>query len=178
MGKISNILIFLITPICVGLISARILHLFVPIFFYVCFLSSIFTLTFSLLLARYASLLTKDSKNVAGNQSIFYSLTTALIIFSFLATVPLNLDRSFSVWMLNKTIESERAPSIEELENKASQFFAPSGGEIKRRINEQILLGNLKVLQNQVELTDRGKITWRINRLISDFFGLNKKYTG
>jgi hypothetical protein len=80
--------------------------------------------------------------------------------------------------MLNQNIESERSLTIQELEVNASKFFSPSGGEIRRRINEQISLGNLIVVQDKVELTDRGKFTWKMNRLISDFFGLNKKYTG
>ena len=178
MRRLIKSLFFLLTPICAGLISARVLHHYIPIFFYVCFLSGVFTLIFSMLLNRCESFLNKDNKSVTGDKSILYSFTRALIVFTFLATVPLNLDRSFSVWMLNKTIESERPLSVEEIENRASQFFAPSGGEIKRRINEQISLGNLKVIQSNVELTGRGKMTWKINRFISDFFGLNSKYTG
>jgi hypothetical protein len=80
--------------------------------------------------------------------------------------------------MLNQTMESERSLSLPELENEASQFFSPSGGEIRRRVNEQISLGNLIINNSQVELTERGRFTWRVNQLISDFFGLNKKYTG
>jgi hypothetical protein len=171
-------LIFILAPICAGLIAAKVMHQFIPIFFYVCFFSSIFTLLLSIFLAGCYSFYRKDSKSMIEENSILYSLISSLIIFSFLATVPLNLDRSFSVWMLNQNIESERSLSIQELEVNASEFFSPSGGEIRRRIKEQISLGNLIVIQDKVELTDRGKFTWKMNRLISDFFGLNKKYTG
>lgn len=131
-----------------------------------------------MLLNRFLLILNKDSESEPRGKSFLLSFTTALMIFTFLATVPLNLDRSFSVWMLNQTFESEGQLSVKELEKEASQFFAPSGGEIKRRINEQISLGNLEVINSQVELTIRGKLTWKINRIISEFFGLNEKYTG
>lgn len=178
MRRALKILIFLLLPICAGLFAAKFIHHYVQIFFYVCFLSSIFTLIFAIFLTCCVSFFGRDGKSMIEEKSILYGLISSLIVFSFLATVPLNLDRSFSVWMLNQTMESERSLSLPELEIEASQFFSPSGGEIRRRVNEQISLGNLVINNSQVELTERGRFTWRVNQLISDFFGLNKKYTG
>ena len=80
--------------------------------------------------------------------------------------------------MLNQTASSAEAYSTQDLENLASDFFAPSGLEIKRRINEQISIGNMERRDEKILLTDKGEFTWKLFRVISDFFGLNKKYTG
>ena len=166
-------------PLALGLFSARVFHYFIPIFFYVCFLSSILSFLLSIAIFKWGRKLLKEFPSTTNESSYLYSIILALITFSFLATVPLNLDRSFSVWMLNQTAESASVLSVEKLEFDSSEFFSKSGGEIKRRINEQISIGNMEIGEsNKIKLTLKGKITWRAIRILSDIFDLNRKYSG
>jgi hypothetical protein len=80
--------------------------------------------------------------------------------------------------MINQTAKSGEDVSVKELENMAADFFSPAGSEIKRRINEQISLGNMDVKEDKVFLTVRGEHVWKAMRVISNFFNLNSKYTG
>jgi hypothetical protein len=170
---------FMFIPLGFGLLSAKIFHYYIPIFFYVCFLSGILSFFLSIALLKGGGKIFKKFPSTDSENSYLYSTIIALITFGFLATVPLNLDRSFSVWVLNETAESATHLSVKELEFNSSKFFSKSGGEIKRRINEQISIGNLEISEsNKIQLTVKGKITWRAIRILSDFFDLNRKYSG
>jgi hypothetical protein len=101
-----------------------------------------------------------------------------LLAFSFLTTIPLNIDRSFSVWMIKNLYEGDRTYSISGIETLTAEFFVPSSGEIKRRLIEQEELGNLTIgNKGEVTLTKKGEILARINSLIGQVFALSSKYS-
>jgi hypothetical protein len=159
----------------VGVLSARVLHSYIDLFFYVCFASSFFVLAIGILVAairrsssRARLDLEKETLSVA---------VASLLTFVFLTTVPLNVDRLFSVWMLNNVNSQQQSLTIEELEALAYKFFEPSEGEIARRIEEQSRLGNLYVdSDGKVLITPKGSSISRFFRKISEFFDLNPKY--
>ncbi len=105
------------------------------------------------------------------------SLLTSFILFSFLASLPLNVDRSFSVWTLNQISNLPAKQTRISLETLAEEFFTQDNGEISRRIEEQIKLGNLVEESSKIKLTSRGRLQVQLHRLIAIVFGLNSKYT-
>ena len=106
------------------------------------------------------------------------TLLTALILFSFLSTLPLNIDRSFSVWTLNQISNLSTEQTRVSLATLAEDFFTQDSGEVSRRIDEQIKLGNLIEEAGNIGLTSRGRFQVQIHRLIAQIFALNSKYTG
>ncbi len=155
------------------------LHRIVETFFYVAILS----IPTSALLAYFQfKLLSKNGKfgepYLSKTLLALFLISNALLSFCFQSTVPLNVDRSFSVWMINQLYTETSGEKLSEVEEEASEFFSPQGGEILRRVNEQISLGNIKNDNSVISLTDRGKRVWYLNRIISIFFGLNDKYSG
>ncbi len=171
-------LVIVLLTLGLGLMSAKFFYFYISLFFYVCFISTLITFIFAFFSFKFGGKFLPTTIKYSNEVTYLYSSLVSLIVFCFLSTVPLNLDRSFSVWMLNQTASSAEAYSTQDLENLASDFFAPSGLEIKRRINEQISIGNMERRDEKILLTDKGEFTWKLFRVISDFFGLNKKYTG
>jgi hypothetical protein len=109
----------------------------------------------------------------------FASVLLAIFVtFSFLATVPINVDRSFSVWLL-AGLESNRDSSISasDAEFLASQYFSPGSGEISRRIEEQLNIGNIELREGNLSLSSQGEILVALFRATALFFDLNPRYT-
>lgn len=106
----------------------------------------------------------------------FIPATSTLLTFSILFTLPINVDRSFSVWLLNNLEGKEL--SLSQAELKFSEFFKPSSGEIVRRIQEQISIGNIeKTKSGSIQLSERGSFLISVFKMIRIFFHLNSKYT-
>jgi hypothetical protein len=160
-----------------GLILAAIMNRTIGFFFYCTFIGSIFSGFVA------AVILTGNKK---GNKLrslrlqrdiVLTIILTILLSFSFLATVPLNVDRSFSVWLLNQMSNNQTSLTRVDLEVKAQDFFNAQNGEISRRVDEQIKLGTIKKVSQDLRLTKRGIIQIEIHRLVAKFFGLTPKYT-
>jgi hypothetical protein len=80
--------------------------------------------------------------------------------------------------MINKIATDPKMRDFSALESNASKFFSPKNGEIQRRLDEQIALGNVKIINNQVELTSSGQRIWKLNRFLARLLNLNKNYAG
>lgn len=106
------------------------------------------------------------------------SLLAFFVTFSFLATVPINVDRSFSVWLL-AGLESHRDPnfSVADAELFASEYFTPGSGEISRRIEEQIMIGNIELKEGNLSISSQGELLVNLFRATTLFFNLNPRYT-
>lgn len=160
-----------------GLLAAAILgHLLRP-FLFVVFLGSATAAVIGILLMGPAFLRSwKVQQRTAGH---LIRGVSALALFSSAAFVlsfgPLNVDRSFSVWMLKRVSDSS-GMTPDQLRESVATFFAPDSGEVTRRIDEQLLLRNINVENGTVVLTPSGEIVVRMNELISRLFGLNPLY--
>jgi nitrogen fixation NifU-like protein len=84
-------------------------------------------------------------------------------------------------WVKGKNIDQAQNLGVtidsKYLNTEISKFFTPSGGEINRRIQEQISLGNLKVENGVIRLTSRGANQVRVNRFFGKVFFTDEKYT-
>jgi hypothetical protein len=120
-------------------------------------------------------------QDVKVRKSLYMSSIAAVVSTQlfFLSFIPLTVDRSFSVWLLARLDGAElKTVTVETLEKDAKEFFLANSVEINRRLDEQERLGNLDVYggSRSISLTSRGKFQALINRIVCDFFGLQKKY--
>jgi hypothetical protein len=121
----------------------------------------------------------KVSKEVMRIVQVMFAISLFSTSFAFLSTVPLNIDRSLSVWMLAKIEESGSTTlKISDLMERVEPFLEPNSGEINRRVEEQVTLGNVEFVEDGtgIRITHRGKIQVMINKRIADVFDLNPKY--
>lgn len=112
---------------------------------------------------------------------VLINLLSTVLLFNFLTLVPLNVDRSFSVWMIgsldSQAIRSGEGIKIVDLKKRTSQYFSPNSGEVQRRIDEQVNLGNFKIVRGKIYLTNRGRIQAKLDKILTRIFALNKKYS-
>jgi hypothetical protein len=109
---------------------------------------------------------------------LYRSCVSALLVFCFLVLLPINVDRSFSVWGINSIYKAAPSHSMdfETFEAKMSNFFLDDPAEFERRIDEQSKLGNLRRTGDSVSLTIQGAALRDFFAILSKFFNLNPKY--
>lgn len=120
-----------------------------------------------------------DQCNGSLTVAFLSGLLAACLSLLFLTTLPLNIDRSFSVWMLRQVEiqDSSTLPMHEDaLQEGLSEFFAPNSGELNRRLGEQLSLGTIQREGDGFHLTPRGKAITKFNTFISWAFDLNPRY--
>ena len=167
----------LLLSVVAGVVAAALLNRLLPAFLVASVLSAVSAAVLAYFLAK-TSLRHNDAVTSASARNSFAILSSILVVFAtlFLLTFgPLNVDRSFSVWMLRNVSEQDGIPTP-ALKEQASTFFNPSSGEIERRIDEQRNLGNVQIQDDVVQLTSRGAILVRVNEVMARFFGLNPNY--
>jgi hypothetical protein len=163
----------------VGMISAAILQRIIGFFFVVIWVATLVgAIVFAFLSRRvFQQILDFQVKQVARISSLI--AVVALQLF-FLATIPLTVDRSYSVWLLARSeISESKDVSLAKLSVDTQAFFFGSGSELKKRMDEQVHLGNLNWNSDykSVSLTKRGEFQVTINRWVANFFALNPKYS-
>lgn len=174
------ILLEIFCGVLFGLAIAALLNRVVNYFFLCVFVgafaSGVLTLFFEHRKKKAHFVSKKEMILVNINSALIVSLAT-VISFAFLAILPLNVDRSFSVWTLNQMDRLEKPQSRNELILEGAEFFSPSYGEISRRIDEQIRLKNIEETGGKLQLSERGKMQVKFHRALQKIFGLNIKYT-
>lgn len=167
----------LLNFVCTAIFTI-VIHRIVATFFYVTLFASAFSAALSWIQAkRIIRRLGINIKEIDVSLRYLFLAVCVLINFGFNATVPINIDRSFSVWMLNQIANEDTSLTESDLKKNAANFFSENSGEISRRISEQTDLGNLSLEKNRFSLTRRGTIIWRLNKLIGSLYGLNEKYS-
>ena len=161
----------------VGVTIAALLQRVNNTFFYNVFYGTLASMLISLiLLLRIKKIFFMDK-----NQRGFVLIISGLITFSFLSTVPLTIDRSYSVWLLKHASElsANGEPFTKaSLTNDSVDFFAPANGQLDRRINEQLRLGNLlEVERDKLQLSKKGSLIAKINSFVGRVFDLQPKYS-
>lgn len=158
-----------------GILFAAIYQRFNDLFFYTVFTGSLAAGFVCYLSAR--AILDKQKINLKDTS--YLVIISTLLTFSFLSTIPLTVDRSYSVWML-KTVAAQELSDInvsqEDLERQSLQFFSLENGQLQRRIDEQLRIGNLES-SGQFRLTWKGWLVVRFNELIGVIFNLESDYS-
>jgi hypothetical protein len=172
-SKVLNV--FLSTAI--GLFSAGILQRTNNMFFYNVFIGAFLSMICSYILSKF----TNGRFFVEKIFRPYLLSISALLSFALLSTIPLTVDRSYSVWLLKDlaVAQASREPlSRENLIDKSQDFFSPSNGQLERRIVEQEKIGNIRInSKGEIELTRKGLAIAKFNELVGLLFGLEPKYS-
>jgi hypothetical protein len=163
-----------------GLSIAAILNRFVNFFFLCVFAGTLASGVFAFFLdqrMRKTHLHSERDSLLIKVISVLLVSVTTILTFAILAVLPLNVDRSFSVWALNEMERYGKPQSREELVLESSKFFSPNSGEISRRIDEQIRLKNIEVVGEKLRLSERGRLQVKMHRLLRKIFALEINYT-
>lgn len=167
----------LVVVVIVGLAVAALLSRVISLFLFVCLVSALVTGVLAALLLGRRFLETSGVRGPGTSLiRVLGALLAAATVLFLLTFGPLNIDRSFSVWMLRRVALSERPLTVAQTQQLAGDFFGQGSDEIERRILEQERLGNLRVENNEVILTASGKRVVFLNEWLSRIFGLNPKY--
>lgn len=112
---------------------------------------------------------------------LYVLLLSMLLCFSFLSTIPLTIDRSYSVWLIKNVAEANSSHKIlsrQDLLAESITFFSPTGGQLDRRISEQIRIGNFtSASSSQIKITRKGWILAHFHHIIGILFDLDPKYS-
>jgi hypothetical protein len=173
----ASVMINVIASAIVGIAFAAMFQRLNGMFFYNVFIGTILSGAASFLFFKLAT-----KKAYAENFVRPYAvIISALLCFSFLSTIPLTIDRSYSVWLLKYAAEAEfqkKTINKEVLIRESTDFFRPSNGQLDRRIDEQIRIGNFKIGKDDViKLSNKGLLSAKLNNLIGIIFGLEPKYS-
>ena len=107
------------------------------------------------------------------------SLNPSFLIIAFHLIYPVSLDRSISVYTLSyvKTYFDRKEFNDNDINKIIKNGFLKGKSASKRRINEQIKVGNFKRLKNgNLILTRRGNDFVNSSRFSANLFGLSKDY--
>jgi hypothetical protein len=172
---------FLTANLIFATILIAILHQFINMFFLAAIIVSFidFLLIF-FVLAKRSPLSGKSTASDLMFVRFLCSLLGASLVFTFFLTVPINVDRSFSIWMLGRIYNSQSegaSISITTLQEDSSNFFSSTSPELNRRITEQKNLNNIVEVGDRVELTTSGRFIVITGRFLQRLFGLNPKYS-
>lgn len=173
---------FLLTlNLMISAIFIAILHQFISMFFLAAIVVSFIDfLMIFFILTRRSPISDKSKTSDIKFVRFLCSLLGASLVFTFFVTVPINVDRSFSIWMLGRIYNSQSqgdSISLTTLQSDSSNFFSSTSPELNRRITEQKNLHNIIEVGDRVELTTTGKLIVITGRFLQRLFGLNPKYS-
>lgn len=104
------------------------------------------------------------------------SYFTALILsFSILSTFPVILDRSITLHMY-KFLSINEGATVDAIRNDFIFQFVYENKGIEKRINEQIVLGNIEVRNGLIYLTDKGMSSQVFFEFLNRFFNIRPTY--
>lgn len=167
----------LLISVSLGISSTAIMQRINGFFFLNVFIGAFLGAITILLLFHFIMKKWKSSKEVLP----YMVAISFLMTFSFLSTIPLTIDRSYSVWLLKNVADAESSNkdlTYMALIENSETFFSQSNGQLTRRISEQERIGNIKVTSSgTIELSPKGRYVVRLNQLIGIVFGLDPKYS-
>jgi len=103
-------------------------------------------------------------------------LVSATLNFSLFVLVPVNVDRSISVFLLTWMDERQGVPNTQaDLEHAFRDIYIKRYGAIDRRIVEQIATGNIECTSKGLQLTAQGRVIVEVFRLVGDLFSTDHR---
>lgn len=95
--------------------------------------------------------------------------------YSIHITIPSLLDRSISLYILGLTAENY-ANTKSEYERMFYEGFVQKNGAIEKRLDEQVLTGNLELENGRYKLTSRGTRLYKIDLFLANLFNVEPYY--
>jgi hypothetical protein len=105
----------------------------------------------------------------------FSIIISSLLFYSFHITVPSLLDRSISLYIIALTGKHGRI-MVNDYHRHFISGFIEGNKAIEKRIEEQVLTGNLVVESGYYKLTSRGQRLQEINNILVSVFNTDARY--
>lgn len=92
-----------------------------------------------------------------------------LLFYSFFFTVPVTVDRSYSVRMIEQVVSSPNGVRQQDIASRFEHYFE-SGDGVSRRIEEQLVTGSIKMQNGRIVATPVGRLLAQSFRFIAAVF--------
>ena len=103
--------------------------------------------------------------------------TYVLLGYSFVITGPSLLDRSISTYVISAVAHSAgEGVDLGTLHTLFIQGYIEGTKTVERRLNEQIITGNIIHNNGSYFITDRGRFTTRMNQMLVNVFNIDDKH--
>jgi hypothetical protein len=110
-----------------------------------------------------------------GMMNLLHSLLVFFLLYSFNITIPALLDRSISYYIIGVTaIEGES--NVAQYKTAFFNGFINNNGAIEKRLNEQVISGNIVCLDGACRLSDRGYMIYKANVFMASVLRLDTRY--
>ena len=110
-------------------------------------------------------------------KDIFITILISILINAFiLILIPTTIERSISVYMINRLNNSENGLSKSEIEQTFIDEYVYEFDAFNKRLNEQVITGNItkKVIDSEEKyvLTNKGKFTYKLFRIFNELYNI------
>ena len=99
----------------------------------------------------------------------------ALLVYAFHITLPTIIDRSISLFILSR-IDPAKGQTIEEMEQAFSDGYVSGHDAVCRRIDEQLVSGNVREQNGRYVITPQGQALLGILRAIANAVGRDQYF--
>lgn len=135
----------------------------------------LYTLLFDLIISLLVVIigLTVINKNFYFNKNLLLTIllliatSQTLVIYAFV--VPTAIERSLSVYLLEKLESNKGVLSISDFNIIAKKEYFNDMNVVETRINEQIATGTIEVIDDKIIITDKGKSMLRIFSFVKSY---------
>jgi hypothetical protein len=104
-------------------------------------------------------------------------LSAFLVNYAFVITFPTLLDRSISVMMISFLDRAKhRSVPIDQLNQAFIEVYVAGDTQTRKRVAEQVAIGNVTASNDQVAITSRGREFARLNRIMASLFNIQRTY--
>ena len=94
---------------------------------------------------------------------IFSLISYFFICYSYLVTVPTMVDRSLSLYIIKAVSINENGLHKKDLLKSIQNDFFINQGQYNKRIEEQMISGNIHIKNDILSITKKGKTNYKIN---------------
>lgn len=113
--------------------------------------------------------------HVLFNCGVLIVIIASLLFYCFHITVPSLLDRSISLYIIGISQKKSNS-TINDYRDQFYKGFIVKNKAIEKRLNEQIITGNVQCINDLCNLTEKGHEVYKLNNFLVILFNLDNKY--
>jgi hypothetical protein len=106
---------------------------------------------------------------------LIHTLLLFFFLYSINITIPALLDRSISYYIIGITA-NEGESNLEQYKTAFFNGFINNNGAIEKRLNEQVISGNIVCVDGACRLSDRGYMIYKANIYMASVLRLDTRY--
>lgn len=109
-------------------------------------------------------------------ENVMLTGLATLFMALFLSLGPMTMERSYTIYQLADMADhAEQVYSAEEIKTRFINGYIEGKQEHRKRIDEQVSIGNLAKTDSGYQITEKGKRLVRLFRLVEKFFPVPDK---